>query len=50
MNQVIGEHRVIADAVRIGDASAARAAMEAHLQAVLPDARILARSHPAYFT
>jgi DNA-binding GntR family transcriptional regulator len=50
MNQVIGEHRVIADAVRIGDAGAARAAMEAHLQAVLPDARILARSHPAYFT
>jgi len=50
MDQVIGEHRVIADAVRLGDAGAARAAMEAHLQAVLPDARILARSHPAYFT
>ncbi len=50
MNQVIGEHRVIADAVRIGDAGAARNAMAAHLQAVLPDARILARSHPAYFT
>jgi DNA-binding GntR family transcriptional regulator len=50
MNQVISEHRVIADAVRRGDVGAARAAMQAHLQAVLPDARILARSHPAYFT
>ena len=50
MGQVIGEHRVIADAIRDGNAPAARTAMQAHLQAVLPDARILARLHPAYFT
>ncbi len=50
MNQVIAEHRVIAEAIRNGDAPGAKAAMQAHLQAVLPDARILAGSHPAYFT
>ena len=50
MKHVIAEHRVIADAIRDGDVRAAKAAMQAHLQAVLPDARILAGSHPAYFT
>ena len=49
MGQVIAEHRVIANAIRAGDVRAARKAMQAHLQAVLPDARLLAASHPAYF-
>jgi DNA-binding GntR family transcriptional regulator len=49
MGQVIAEHRVIANAIQAGDVRAARKAMQAHLQAVLPDARLLAASHPAYF-
>lgn len=49
MGQVIAEHTVIANAVGVGNAEAARAAMRAHLGAVLPDARELARSHPDYF-
>jgi DNA-binding GntR family transcriptional regulator len=49
MSQVVAEHQVIADAIRTGDAPGARQAMQAHLQAVLPDARILAASHPDFF-
>lgn len=49
MDQVVAEHRVILQAVEAGDPATARAAMTAHLQAVLPDAHLLARSHPGYF-
>lgn len=50
MDHVIAEHRVIADAIERRDVSAARAAMRAHLGAVLPDAQLLARTHPDYFS
>ena len=49
MNQVIDEHRVILDRVRAGDVGGAREAMRVHLDAVLPDARVLSRRHPDYF-
>jgi DNA-binding GntR family transcriptional regulator len=49
MPQVLAEHRIIADAIEAGDAQSARAAMRAHLGAVLPDARRLAQTHPDYF-
>ena len=49
MGQVIREHRVILDAIGAGDEAAARAAMRIHLDAVLPDARVLSRTHPGYF-
>lgn len=49
MGQVIAEHRVIAAAIGRGDAAAARAAMQTHLGAVLPDATRLAAIHPDYF-
>jgi DNA-binding GntR family transcriptional regulator len=50
MRHVIAEHKVIAAAIRARDVAGARSAMQAHLQAVLPDARLLAASHPAYFS
>lgn len=50
MDQVIAEHRLILEALRAGDPATARAAMLTHLQTVLPDARLLARSHPGYFS
>ena len=50
MGQVIAEHAVILDAMRRRDARVACDSMRAHLQAVLPDAHLLARSHPGYFT
>ncbi len=49
MEQVVGEHRVILAALARGDAAGAREAMRVHLDAVLPDARILSRSHPDFF-
>lgn len=49
MMSVVAEHRVIRDAIRSGDAPAARAAMRRHLQAVLPDAAVIAGEHPEYF-
>jgi DNA-binding GntR family transcriptional regulator len=49
MNHVIAEHRVIAAAIAAGDVAGARAAMQTHLDAVLPDARLLAKMHPDYF-
>jgi DNA-binding GntR family transcriptional regulator len=49
MLHVIAEHRIIRDAVQAGDAPAARAAMQAHLQAVLPDAAAIAEDHPDFF-
>ena len=49
MDQVIAEHRVILAAIGAGDVPGARAAMRVHLDAVLPDARLLARRHPDYF-
>jgi DNA-binding GntR family transcriptional regulator len=49
MNSVILEHRLIAEAIKSGDAAAARAAMHVHLHAVLPDAAELSMTHPDYF-
>ncbi len=49
MAHVVGEHRAIAAAIARGDAAAAQAAMRVHLDAVLPDARLLAERHPDYF-
>jgi DNA-binding GntR family transcriptional regulator len=49
MDSVIAEHRVIAEAIKIGDGAAARAAMHVHLHAVLPDAAELSTTHPDYF-
>ncbi|MGI3900337.1 MAG: GntR family transcriptional regulator [Janthinobacterium lividum] len=49
MDQVIGEHLVIRDAIAAGDAVAARAAMTAHLSVVLPDVSRLREAHPNFF-
>lgn len=49
MGQVISEHRAIVDAMRRRDAAAARAALDKHLSAVLPDAEVIRREHPEYF-
>ncbi len=49
MDQVIGEHLVIRDAIAEGDPAAARAAMTAHLSVVLPDVSRLREAYPTYF-
>ena len=49
MEQVVREHRIILAALARGDVAASREAMRVHLDAVLPDARILSRSHPDFF-
>jgi DNA-binding GntR family transcriptional regulator len=49
MGQVIAEHRAIVLAMRGGDAAAARAALDRHLSAVLPDAEAIRREYPDYF-
>jgi DNA-binding GntR family transcriptional regulator len=49
MDHVIGEHRVIRDAIAKHDPAAARAAMMQHLDAVILDVRQLAATNPAYF-
>lgn len=49
MMHVVAEHRVIRDAILAGAAARARAAMQAHLQAVLPDSAAIAAAHPEYF-
>lgn len=49
MEQVIGEHECIRDAVRAGAEAAGRAAMTAHLSVVIPDVAWLRERHPEYF-
>jgi GntR family transcriptional regulator, rspAB operon transcriptional repressor len=49
MEQVIGEHGRIRDAVAAGDVAAARRAMSDHLGVVIPDVTALRRLHPTYF-
>jgi DNA-binding GntR family transcriptional regulator len=49
MDQVIGEHDRIRDAVASGDVAAAREAMTLHLSVVIPDVAWLQDRHPAYF-
>ena len=50
MDQVIGEHARIRDAVSSGDVAAARAAMALHLAVMIPDVARLQDNHPDYFT
>lgn len=50
MEEVVAEHRAIADAVIAGDGAAAAAAMRAHLDHVLPMAEAMSATQPAYFT
>lgn len=49
MKQLIGEHECIRDAVATGAETAARAAMTAHLNAVIPDVAWLRERNPEYF-
>jgi GntR family transcriptional regulator, rspAB operon transcriptional repressor len=49
MSHVIGEHRVILDAIARHDVKAARAAMRSHLSAVIPDVARLSRHYPHFF-
>lgn len=49
MDQVIGEHQAIRHAIATGDAAAARAAMNGHLSAVIPDVDRLRLDHPQFF-
>lgn len=49
MQHVIAEHRDILAAMRAGDGPAARAALDRHLSAVLPDAEAIRSRHPDYF-
>jgi GntR family transcriptional regulator, rspAB operon transcriptional repressor len=49
MDHVIAEHEAIRGHVAMGDASAARAAMERHLGAVIPDVAAMRDRHPGYF-
>lgn len=50
VDQVIGEHERIRDAVSSGDVAAARAAMALHLDVMIPDVARLQDNHPDYFT
>ncbi|KQT84113.1 GntR family transcriptional regulator [Aurantimonas sp. Leaf443] len=49
MRSVMAEHQEIRDAIVRGDAAAARAAMDLHLVAVLPDVAQLRDRFPTYF-
>ena len=49
MQHVIAEHRRILAAMRAGDVAAARAALDHHLSAVLPDAEAIRSRYPDYF-
>ena len=49
MDQVIGEHVRIRDAVAAGDAPAARTAMSDHLAIMIPDVERLRARHPDHF-
>lgn len=49
MNQIVGEHEIIRDAIAGHDAMAARAAMKSHLSAVIPDVDRLRLQYPDYF-
>lgn len=49
MGQVIAEHRAIVAAMRAGDRDGARAALDRHLSAVLPDVEQIRARHPDYF-
>ena len=49
MNQIIGEHEIIRNAIADHDAVAARAAMKSHLSAVIPDVDRLRLQYPDYF-
>ncbi|WP_425453188.1 GntR family transcriptional regulator [Bosea caraganae] len=49
MQQVIGEHVLVRDAIASRDVEAARAAMQAHLNVVLPDVDRLRIEYPNYF-
>jgi DNA-binding GntR family transcriptional regulator len=46
---LIEQHAAIADAVRLGDAEAAKAAMRAHLAEILRSLPRLAEEHPELF-
>lgn len=50
MLQVVGEHRVVRDAIAAADAPAAQAAMLRHLNVVIPDLARLRGEYPTYFT
>jgi DNA-binding GntR family transcriptional regulator len=49
MAKVIAEHQRIIEAIAAGDVSGARAALIAHLEAVLPDLTQMQRENPDYF-
>ncbi|WP_131114936.1 GntR family transcriptional regulator [Lichenihabitans psoromatis] len=49
MDQVVGEHERIRDAVAAADVRAARAAMTLHLNVVIPDVAWLQDRYPDYF-
>lgn len=49
MEQVLGEHARIRDLIAAGDAEGARAAMAAHVSAVIPDVEELKGRFPDYF-
>lgn len=49
MARVVIEHSSILDAIRQGNAAAAREAVSAHLGAVIPDIDQMTRDHPDYF-
>lgn len=49
MDQVIGEHGIIREAIAAHDAAAAREAMMVHLSAVIPDIDRLRADNPQYF-
>jgi GntR family transcriptional regulator, rspAB operon transcriptional repressor len=49
MARVIAEHQRIVAAIAAGDVPASRAALIAHLEAVLPDLKQLQSAHPDYF-
>jgi DNA-binding GntR family transcriptional regulator len=49
MAKVIAEHQRIIEAIAAGDVAGARAALIAHLEAVLPDLTEMQRENPDYF-
>ncbi|WP_018901285.1 GntR family transcriptional regulator [Rhizobium sp. 2MFCol3.1] len=49
MENVVGEHAIIRDAIAAHDVEAARAAMTHHLSAVIPDVAELRTRYPDYF-
>ncbi len=47
--QVLAEHETIRERIAASDPAGARAAMEAHLSAVIPDVAAIRSRHPDYF-